>query len=122
MKIKDFRSKIIKTFSFIVVLLLFCYFGYSYAEDTLNEIYLEDDGTIYEVNLDDSDYIETLREDLDNAEEKVYKQESQIEELKEKLQTIEMDHKNEVQNLWVCFIFILLIAVYISYQVGLDKN
>lgn len=122
MNIKDFRSKIIKIFSFIVVLLLFCTFNYSYAEDTQNEIYLEDDGTIYEVNLDNSDYIETLEEDLTDAEEKIYAQESEIEELKEKLQTMEMDHKNEVQNLWICFIFILLISLYISYQVGLNKK
>lgn len=122
MKIKNFRSKIIKTFSFIVVLLLFCIINYSYAEVAQNEIYLEDDGTIYEVNLDDSDYIETLEGDLEDAKEKVYEQESEIEKLEEKIQTMEMDHKNEIQNLWVCFIFILLIAVYISYQVGLDKN
>lgn len=60
MKIKDFRSKIIKTFSFIVVLLLFYTFNYSYAEDAQNEIYLDDNNTIYEVNLNDSDYNEEI--------------------------------------------------------------
>lgn len=122
MNIKDFRCKIIKIFSFIVVLLIFFTFNYSYAEDTQNEIYQEDDGTIYEVNLDNSDYIESLEEDLTDVEEKIYSQESEIEELKEKLQTKEMEHKNEVQNLWICFIFILLISLYISYQVGLNKK
>lgn len=108
MKIKDFRSKIIKTFSLIVVLLLLCYFNISYAETITYKDIHSRTNNVYEVNnyYDLYSVFEDLNYDYERALEEIDDLNNQIKEngenynkkLEELSYLLEIDSETDIDD------------------------
>ncbi len=102
-----------KIFITISIILLCCSFNhYVWADD------IDDDNIVYEVNLDDSAYISGLEDDIENLEKEISLKDKEISKLEDTIHNLNSDK----QNLWLGFIFILLLSIYISYNIGLNKK
>lgn len=102
-----------KSFIIIFIILLSCSFIYCViAED------IDDSDIVYEVNLDDSAYISGLEHDIENLEKEISLKDNDISKLEDTIQHLNSDK----QDLLVGFVFILLLSIYISYNIGLNKK
>lgn len=102
-----------KIFSIISIIILFFSISYCVLADDIDE-----NNIVYEVNLDDSTYISGLENDIENLEKEISLKEKEI----SKLQDTNYHLNSDKQNLWLGFIFILLLSIYISYNIGLNKK
>lgn len=98
---------------FIIVLIMISLFSFNCI------VFAEDDSNVeYEINLDDSKYIESLQDEIDDMESQLSKKEKEIDKLEDQIDK----YKSDIQYYWICFIFLILLSIYISYNIGLNKN
>ena len=80
----------------------------------------------YQMQTDDKDNeINTLNNKIEELQTQITSKQNSIEKLNNELDERKSEIKslnNDIKNLWIAFIFVFLLGIYISYNIGANKK